>query len=238
MAGKKTVKSLKKHWPIIFTGFLYSLLNIALFGLMGMLVTGPLYLISGIIVAIANSSLISNYLYLLFNIVNYDRMTLNDFKEGFGHYLRKIYGVFFIAYIGSLLLSFFGPILGGLANLLDLIIYLTILVVLNPLPETIYLKHYSSWESIVYCVEFIQENWLNWLLPNFLLSLILYLTTGNFLTNIFNTHLGFRNLLNPINLALYIVGQLVFSFMMIYRGHLYKELSTSTRRKRMFMNKF
>ncbi len=237
-SGKKTFRSLKKHWPLIFTGFIYSLLNIALFGLMGMLMRGPFYLLSGIILAIANSSLVSNYLYLLFNIINYDRMTVQDFKDGFIYYLRKIYGIFFIAYIGRLILSLLGPVLGGLVNLLDVIIYFTILVLLNPLPETIYQKHYDSWESIVYSVEFIQENWLNWLVPNFLLSLILYFTTGIFLTDVFTTHLGFSNLINPINIALYIVGQLVFSFMMIYRGHLYKELSTSTRRKRMFQNKF
>lgn len=234
----KTVKSLSKNWMIIFTGIIYTVLNIAIFSLVNIVFTGILSILSGIVVAIITAAFISNYLYLLFNIINYDRISVQAFKDGFKYFLWKIYGVLFIAYLGSYLLGIVSNILGSLAFVINIVVYLGILVLLNPLPETIYLKAYSSWESVQSTFEFMQENWLNWILPNIVFHGVLYFITGNILTDIFTTHLSFNMIFGIRNIVLYIVGQGLFSFIMIYRGHLYKSLSGSTRRKRMFMNKY
>lgn len=236
--GAKTIKSFKKNWMIIFTGFVYTILNIIIYGLLGSLLSGPLYIISGIIAAIVTSALISNYLYLLLNIIKYNRITLDDFKNGFGYFLRKIYIVFFIAYVANLILSLVSNLLGSLSAILIPLVYLSALLILNSLPETIYLKYYNSWESIVETADFMKENWLNWAIPNIIFSLLLYIITGNRLLNLFSTHLSFNFVLDIRELAIYLIGQIIFSIMMIYRGHLYQLLSGSTRRKRMFMNKF
>ncbi len=237
-AFNKTIKSLSKNWIIIFTGIVYTILNVAIFSLISVFLTGFLSILSGIIVAIITAAFISNYLYLLFNIINYDRINMQIFKDGFKYYLWKIYGVLFIAYLGRILLGILSNMLGGLASALNIVIYLSILIVLNPLPETIYLKSYSSWESVLNTFEFMQENWLNWLLPNVIFHLVLYFITGNLITNVFTTHLSFNMVFSIKNIIIYLLGQGLFSFIMVYRGHLYKTLSGSTRRKRMFMNKF
>ncbi|NLC03089.1 MAG: hypothetical protein GX787_02270 [Tissierellia bacterium] len=237
-AFNKTIKSLSKNWIIIFTGIVYTILNVAIFSLISVFLTGFLSILSGIIVAIITAAFISNYLYLLFNIINYDRINMQIFKDGFKYYLWKIYGVLFIAYLGRILLGILSNMLGGLASALNIVIYLSILIVLNPLPETIYLKSYSSWESVLNTFEFMQENWINWLLPNIIFHGVLYFITGNLITNIFTTHLSFNMVFSIKNIIIYLVGQGLFSFIMVYRGHLYKTLSGSTRRKRMFMNKF
>lgn len=237
-AGLKTIDSFKKNWMIIFTGFVYTILNIAIYGLLGSLLSGPLYIISGIIAALITSAMISNYLYLLFNIINYNRVTIMDFKNGFGYFVRKIYGVFFIVYVANLLLSLVSNILGSLSTFLITILYISVLVILNPLPETIYLKYYNPWESIVEAADFMKENWLNWGIPNIIFFLLLYFVTGIRLLNLFNTHLSYNFIFDLVELGIYLTGQIIFSIMMIYRGHLYRLLSGSTRRKRMFMNKF
>jgi hypothetical protein len=237
-AFNKTIKSLSKNWIIIFTGIVYTILNVAIFSLISVFLTGFLSILSGIIVAIITAAFISNYLYLLFNIINYDMINMQIFKDGFKYYLWKIYGVLFIAYLGRILLGILSNMLGGLASALNIVIYLSILIVLNPLPETIYLKSYSSWESVLNTFEFMQENWINWLLPNIIFHGVLYFITGNLITNIFTTHLSFNMVFSIKNIIIYLVGQGLFSFIMVYRGHLYKTLSGSTRRKRMFMNKF
>ena len=237
-AGKKTLESFKKNWIIIFTGFVYTILNIAIYGILGTLLSGPLYILSGIIAAIVSAAMVSNYLYLLFNIINYNRVTVQDFKNGFTYFLRKIYVVIFIGYIAVRLLALVSEILGSISIALIPLLYLSALIVLNPLPETIYLKYYSSWESIVETADFMKDNWLNWGIPNIIFSLLLYTVTGSTLLNLFNTHISFNFILNIRALVMYIIGQVIFSIMMIYRGHLYKLLSGSTRRKRMFMNKF
>ncbi len=235
---QKTIKSISKNWIIIFTGIIYTILNIAIFSLVGIFMTGFLSILSGIVVAIVTAAFISNYLYLLFNIINYDRINIQIFKDGFKAFLWKIYGVLFIAYLGNYLLAIVSNMLGSLSFIINIVIYLGIVILLNPLPETIYLKAYSSWESVQSSFEFMQENWLVWLLPNVILFGLLYIVTGNIMTNLFTTHLSFNMILSIRNIILYLMGQGLFSFAMIYRGHLFKMLSGSTRRKRMFMNKF
>lgn len=235
---KKSIKSFSKNWIIIFTGLVYMFLNVFMIMTVNTLFRGVLSILAGLIMAIVSSSLISNYLYLLFNIINYDRITIEDFKDGFKYFLRKIYGIFFIAWIGSYLLSIPLQMAGANAGLLSKIVSILILVTLNPLPETIYQKHYSSGESIKYAFEFMEENWLNWLLPNVIFHSILYLITDTLILNIFTIHLSLSFNFTLKGIGLYILGQALFSFIMIYRGHLFKVLSTSTRRKRMYMNKF
>ena len=235
---EKTVKSISKNWMIILTGFLYTVINIVLYNLLGILFRGPISILSGIASALITSSLISNYLYLLFNIVSYNRLTVNNFQDGFTYYVRKIYGVLFVAYIGRLLLSFAIPILGPIGISLGLLLPLILGVGLNALPETVYLKDRDAWESIVYSLEFLRDNWINWLIPNVVFYGAIYLIIGKLiLGNVFNTHIGFNFSTNIIYIVRYLIAQVIFSFMMIYRGHLYKILSTSTRRKRMFMKK-
>lgn len=235
---KKTITSLKNNLPIIFTGIVYTILNLIAFSILGRLFVGPLFIISGFIMAIISSSFISNYFYLLHNIINYNRFTIEDFKRGFTYFLWKIYGVFFIAYLGQMILSFFTGSIGLGAIPLSFIVAIAVYILFNPLPEIIYLKDRSPVDSIMYSLEFIQENWLNWLLPNTVLIIILYFITGNVLLGIFNTHMNFNMIFTIRNIVLYLISQVIFSFIMIYRGHLFKLLSTSTRRKRMFMNKF
>lgn len=235
---KKTMVSLKENWLIIFTGLLYTFLNIIVYKIIGTLFVGPLYIISGFILAIVSSSLISNYFNLLYNIINYNRFSLEDFKSGFTPFLWKIYGVFFIAYLGQLLLSLLNNILGAGAVLLNLVIMITVVVLFNPLPEIIYLKSKNPAESIMDSIEFMKENWLNWMVSNIVLFIILYFVTGYLQFGIFNTHISFNMIFTLKNIVIYILGQIIFSFTMIYRGYLFKLLNGSTRRKRMFMNKF
>ncbi|HLR20947.1 MAG TPA: hypothetical protein VK087_02980 [Tissierellaceae bacterium] len=242
--NKKTVKnsfqSFKKSWYIIFTGIVYTILNLLIFNLVSSIFRGPLSILLGFILAIVSSSFISNYLYLLFNIVNYDRVTFQDFKDGFTALIWKIYGVFFISYIANLLLSLVIEPLGNEVGNINSLLYLLAFVILNALPETLYLKSYRPWDSIVSTFEFMKDNWLNWIIPNIVFLGLLYMITGNVVTDILNTHISINvfSLLSVKGIIMYIIGQSIFSFMMIYRGHMYKILSTSTRRKREFMNKF
>lgn len=234
---KKSIKSLIKNWPIIFTGIVYMTISLLLTIVLSRLFVGPLSILAGLISAVISSALISNYLYLLFNIINYNKINLNNFKEGFTAYLWKVYEVFFIVWLASYLLSSVSNIAGGSGGVIISLIYLLAFILLNALPETIYQKYYSAFESINYSFEFIKENWLNWFVPNIILFGILYLVTGELITDMFTTYISF-NISSGINgIIRYIVGQLIFSFAMIYRGYLFKLLSTSSMRKRMFMRK-
>ncbi|GAB6087026.1 hypothetical protein [Alkaliphilus crotonatoxidans] len=234
---KNTLKSLKKNWMIIFTGFFYMTATLLLYSII------PLFgLLAGIVMIIATSALISNYLYLLNCIIRRDRITIQDFKDGFTIYLRKVWGILFVSYVANLAYSllampFLSRLIGSFAA--QWAFTFLILVFFNPLPEVVYQKYYQPWDSITYTFENVRENWLEWFLPNIILLGVLYLLTGQQLTGIFNYYiLPTRGLFSPLGIILYLLGQLWFAFMMIYRGYLFDLLSTSNRRKRLFMRRF
>lgn len=240
---KQTSNLLVKNWPIIFTGLVYSVISIILMFIITLFLSSfILRFFTGIILFIAISAIISNYLYLLYNVVKVGKVTIQDFKDGFKAYLRKVYTIFFIGWIAGLVYGMFiMPILQNLlsgvvgARALNAIGSILLLIFLNPLPETVYQKHYSPMESIKYAFEFVKENWIEWFLPNVILLGALYLTTGTIITNVFVYNIGFNFDFSLPNVLIYMLGQIIFSFTMIYRGILFNILSTSTRRKRLFM---
>jgi len=235
--AKKAFKSLYKNWQLIFTGIFYVTATIVISNLLSFF-----WILAGLVMIIVSSALISNYLYLLDCIIKRDRLTWHDFKDGFGIYLRKVWGILFIGWVASFgFTSFVLPILSvGLpGHTLSLLINFLLLLILNPLPETVYQKYYNPWESVTYTFGFIKENWLEWYVPNLVFMGVLYILTGNFLMGTFNTYVfSVVSFFSYRGILFFILGQVVFSYMMIYRGYLYELLSTSTRRKRIFMRKF
>lgn len=232
----KTINSLKKAWPIIFVGLIYGAMSIIITGVLSLLMRGPLSILSGIISLIITSGLFSNYLYLLTNVIKYGRIDWNDFKNGFTVYLRKIYSIIFIFYLAQLLLSIVLRISGPMGGSLMTLVSLAAFIILNALPETIYQKYYGPVDTISYSFNFIKENVLNWIIPNIIFFAILYRLLPSI--TIIPTMLSF-GMVPGINLIIaFLIGQLVFNFGMIYRGHLFELLSTSTKRKREFMKKF
>ncbi len=232
--AKKAFKSLIKNWLIIFTGLVYSTILFV-----GTLISPLFWILSRLFLLILSSAMVSNYLYLLQQIVEKDRFSLQDFKDGFLIYLRKVWTVYFIGFVALLGIDIFlRPLIVGFVGpfvyhfgLIFLMVFL-----LNALPETIYQKSYNGWESIKSSVEFIKEHWIEWYLPNVLLVVILAFITGSAIINVFDnvTSLGAITR-GPFGIILYLLGQLWFSYMMIYRGFLFELLNTSSRRKRMFM---
>ncbi|MDY0236777.1 MAG: hypothetical protein RBR71_12190 [Gudongella sp.] len=228
----KTKNTIINNWQILLIGFVYTVIGILAYVLMGILLSGPIGILGGIVTAIVESAIISSYLFVLQNVLSYGRFRIRDIKNGFTYYLWKIYGVIFLIFIFNLILSFLSNIIGSGIIWLRLVIYIGALIFLNPLPETIYLKSLDSWESVQYSLEFIKENWFNWLIPNFVFAvLLLSLSFESFGLNMFLFQMR-GGVLN------YSLTAILISVIMIYRGHLYKILMGSTARKRQFMRKF
>ncbi|NLL81288.1 MAG: hypothetical protein GX231_03155 [Tissierellia bacterium] len=233
----KTVESLKKNYLLVFTGIVYSIISMIASYIISIIISGPFAILSGILLYLVRSALISSYLYFLFNVIYYNRFNIKDIKQGFTYYLFNIYGVLFILYLGNILLDLLNNILGLNAYILIMIIQVLILVLFNSIPETIYQKGYSAPDTFAYSFNFIKENWLNWLITIGIFTCIIYLVSGQILTELFNINISFRFNFSLIYILRYILGQTIFTVMMLYRGHMYKLLSTSTIRKRMFMNR-
>ena len=244
MALKKVSDLFMKNWLIIFTGLIYTTINLIAAIIIGPFRSIPLIgLIAGILLYFVSVALFSSYFYVLFNIIKYEKFEFSDIKRGFKVYFYELTRVFFIGAIASFIV--FGTIvpilsssLGGylspfaLTNILMILVF----IALNPLPEVIYLKGRSGLDSVRYSFEYMKENWVEWLIPNIVLLGLIYVTTGTLVTQLFSTGINLSfNVFSIKGIALYLVGQTIFSFTMIYRGVLMEILSTSTRRKRMFM---
>lgn len=234
----KTIESFKKNYLLIFVGIVYSVITVFANSFIGIIASGPFAIISGILIYLVQSAIISSYLYFLFNVITYNSFSTNDLKDGVTYYIWKIYGVLFIFYLGRILLGLLANLLGANGFILVNIVQIAVLILLNPLGETIYQKGYPAPDTIMYTFEFIKDNWFNWLISAGIFVGLIYLVTGQLLTGLFNVNIDFHFVASPSYIIRYLVGQTLFTFMMIYRGHLYKLLSTSSIRKRMFMSKF
>ncbi len=232
----KSKNTLARNPEVLLMGVVYSVLSLVAGIVVFNLLSGLGFLL-GIIYALIESAIISSYLFVLHNVVVYNRFRWKDIKYGFTYFIRKVYGVLFIFYLVNIILSFVSSIIGAFVVAIILIIGIAALVVLNPLPESLYIKERDSLQTILYCIDFMKENWLNWIVPNGLLMIILYFVTGGLLTGGLNPFRGLSFSNSILSMIMYLLGSVLLSAAMIYRGHLFKLLSTTTLRKRMFMRK-
>ena len=241
---KKSFEMFQKNWTIIFTGLIYLGITIIATLLLSPFFSVPvLNIVAGVLQYILYVAMLSSYLYILYNIIKYKKFNFKDFKLGYRVYLSSLIRIFFIGWIAEMIFirGIVPMIAASSGGALDsgaivVIINLLVLVVINPLPEVIYQKHYSGLDAIKYTFEYMKENWIEWLVPNIILLGLIYIVTGSIITNLFNTNIGLNlNIMSLKEIAIYFIGQAIFSFTMIYRGVLFELLSTSTRRKRMFM---
>lgn len=230
-AFSKTKNTITNNWQILLMGFVYSIIGIAAFFILGILLSGPIGIFGGIITVIVESGIVSSYLFVLQNVLMYGRFRWRDIKNGFTYYIWKVYGVIFLFFIANLVLGLLSNIVGSGISWLGLILYIGGAIFLNPLPETIYTKSLDTWESVQYSIEFIKENWFNWLVPNLVFLMVL-------LGPSFESF-GLRMFLFRMRggILTYATSAVLISIIMIYRGHLYKILMGSTARKRQFMRK-
>jgi len=228
----KACRLLLKNWPILFTGIVYSIILIFLWRVASMF-----WILAGIVITLVQSAIISNYLYLIENIIRYQRITMEDFKAGFTAYIWKVYGImiviWFVNYGASLFLS---PLLNIRLGTVSLwfLVKVAAFLLLNCLPEVIYQKHFYIGDTFRYSFEFIKENWIDWYIPNVILGLLCYIIIGDI--RIPYLLLGNRMLaFASSKIFLYLAGQVLLAYFMIYRGLLFEILSGTSRRKRMFM---
>ena len=181
---------------------------------------GPL---SGMFLRLEGYFAFSSYLYFAAGTVANQRVDLADLKKSFLVYFWSVMGLFFVLWIVDIIL---GAVLGQNPNKktildgLDLIAF----VILNPAPEIIYLKGTrGGMDTIGRSVKFIQENWIEWFIPNALIGFVVYSVV---------TQLS--GLPTAVRIVAALAGGALFHVVMVFRGHLFEALDGSTHRQRMY----
>lgn len=231
---KLTLAKLKNNPELLVIGVPYIVL-LAL----GVMMAGSISLIGGILLTVVTSAVFSSYLYVISNIIDKGKFHMDDIKDGFRVYFRKIYIIVLIFYLLNYALSLFVyPLLYILpfGSLLITLISLAILLIFNPLPEMIYQTHNSEIDTIKSSLEFSKNNIITWFIPNIIFMLLIWVLTtlvSSFIVLIIPSVGGSIGLSIQILISLILV-QAVIGSVMIYRGELFSILRTSTRRKRLF----
>jgi hypothetical protein len=237
-AFKKSIYGLKSNPALLVIGIPYIAVMY-----MFMIIASNLSFFGGIIIFAGQAAVISSYLYIIENVLMYNSFSMSDFKDGFRVYFRKAYGILFILWIIRYGINLFiVPILSLIpffGMLLNIVMFIAA-IILNPLPESIYQKHYDEWHTITYTVEFFKENWLDWIIPNAIIAIAVYFASLGIQTifyNIFGSIITMGAMGTSIYTALYVVVfsiiiQALMGFSMLFRGYQYGILSNTTRRQR------
>jgi len=139
-----------------------------------------------------------------------------------------VMNVLFVLWIAQLLL---GMVLGSMPNggVIQMGVTLVLFVLLNATPEVIYQRRlWNGMDVIMGSVNFIQENWIEWFIPNLAFGAAAYFGVGP-LTSLFTMALGGLGLI----VAGVIIGALLMP-VMVFRGHLFQELDSGGARSRRF----
>jgi len=219
-ALKRSFECVRHNWLVSFAPLAYGLiLSVA-----GMLVW-PLGIIGGLLMGLAYQACISSGLYLIGNMINQRKAVFNDFIRGFGVYLWELLGIAFILWIPLRLAS---TVLAGVPNggLIYLMIQIALYVFLNPLPELIYQSRVSGLELLSASYNFIVENWIEWFIPNLVLTIAGYFLLRFLAIAVFGLPGFIQSFIQVFAFGLCV------TYFMVFRGFLFSELYGTTRRSR------
>jgi hypothetical protein len=189
----------------------------------------PLGIVGGFIMGFIAAGLAASFLYMLDELVSANPVKPAEVVTSVRRYLWPVMNVMFVFWIASMLL---GPLLGQLANGTGLYmgLMLVLFVLLNATPEAIYQKGmYGGLDILKESIRFIQENWIEWFVPNLALLAIAWFGFPWLLRMVpdFLGGWGYR-------LASGLIEGCLVLPVMVFRGHLFRELDTSTSRQRKF----
>ncbi len=184
----------------------------------------PMGFAGGFVMSLARSAVLSVYTYFVAQIVAKNRVGLADLRTSLGAYFWTWVNVFFAIWIISLLL---GPMMltAQSRQLRDALVMLS-LVVFNAAPEVIYLKGTSGFiETAQRSFGFLQENWIEWFVPNALILGGVWLLIGGVIPV---RALPWPGLTVPVLLGV------LLHVVVVFRGFLFEMLDGSTHRQRMY----
>ena len=207
-------------------------------------------LFGGFILGFGACYLLAVYLSTINTAVEKERVNFKTAWSAGGELFSSVIGVLFVFFIIDLLL---GAVLQDPSSLwIKASIEMLMAVLFNPLPELLYQRSDGTMSLFSESLEFINENFIEWFLPFVLFLALIFIFNPNssngfvLLLAITNPLVlleysmsyiaNFKTLLISAPVLLVLLYGVYFIF--VFRGFLFKSLSSSTRRKRIYREKF
>lgn len=257
-ALQATWRSLMRSWVMVA-----ALIGFALLFVGAARIVGSLGMIGGVLLGLVNALLVGATLRLIEQSLSAVRtIQFTDVTESFGHYFWDVIGVGFVLWLPMMALDM-GTQANPYGGFLSSAVTLLLFILLNAAPEVIYqIRHDSPLDVFKASYEFVLEHWIEWFLPFALLALPIVVSPSG-IQEFFNLSTGigrgaglnfFQLLLLPFTLIggwmsyvgldpdaqwvlLLLLTPLVATTALLFRGHLFALLRSSTRRQRMFAHR-
>lgn len=257
-ALQATWRSLMRSWVMVA-----ALIGFALLFVGAARIVGSLGMIGGVLLGLVNALLVGATLRLIEQSLSAVRtIQFTDVTESFGHYFWDVIGVGFVLWLPMMALDM-GTQANPYGGFLSSAVMLLLFILLNAAPEVIYqIRHDSPLDVFKASYEFVLEHWIEWFLPFALLALPIVVSPSG-IQEFFNLSTGigrgaglnfFQLMLLPFTLMggwmsyagldpdaqwvfLLLLTPLVATTALLFRGHLFALLRSSTRRQRMFAHR-
>jgi hypothetical protein len=175
------------------------------------------------LVWIVGAAALSCYLYFVGEVVAKSRVKLDEFGRSIGAYFWSIANLFFVLWVATLVIRLLVP--PAQQGVFGQLLFLAAVILLNAAPEVIYQRgSYGGLDTAQRCIRFLQENWIEWGIPNLLLLAIGYLLLSYPLA----AFIPFGSIIQPV-----VYGALLH-LVMVFRGHLFAALDGTSHRQRMY----
>ena len=211
------------------------------------ILAAPLGFAGGFLLGFALAACASSFLAVLAEATSHERVDFGALGSSFGRYLWSVVSIFFIFWIIQFLLSAIIETNAGLAWL-AVLVNAALFVVCNPVPELIYQSPRDGMQLVDEAITFTRENAIEWLAPVAILLLPLFaldVRTGLLImssigpTNALGyAMMGLSSLLPSMGpVGLLVIAMLAsagIAWVMLFRGFLFRVLSRSGRRQRIF----
>ncbi len=241
-AATKALRGLFRNWVLLVGALLAFLVYVALSGILA-----PMGMPGGFVLGFVGAALLSLYFRWLSVTTNKDTLGFKELLDFDFELFSCIIGVGFILYIGDVIFraSFQHP---DAPQWIPACYGLGIFLIFNSIPEVIHQRRHDSLQAFRTAFEFNRESWIEWFIPFLIilipwisvnyLSVLLSLSTSAVLLPMLTIYQAFQVLLSDIPA----IPRILLAFMlghwfMLFRAHLFNELSTGTRRRRIYQLK-
>ncbi len=237
-AAVETWQRIQRNWWVGLLPFLYGFILIIVASFVA-----PLGMVGGFIFGLISAMCTSSYLYFLAGIVGGQRMLLSELGESWRPYLSPVITVLFFLFLVQLILSLVLPPVESSQDVAFFVI-LILLVILNPIPEIIYLGRSDGFGMLQESFDFLRENWMEWFLPLVLFTLLSLAIPLPMASPLRVGQLSFsfssiQSLLSGSleNVLWNVLGAFIFLSLMVFRGLLFRPLYRTSRRQRIFRSR-